>query len=193
MMKMRAWLALISLLISGCGELSYKRGASADDLESARKSCRSAGDEKAAEKCLEDRGWVVKKLDDMDLFATASMSPDNRSLGIDQATNPPVTATSTEKAPPATAQAASSDAPQNPGAATGPSVSTPPPPPSPLDTYTVSSWWKMGAGREAMEANTHECVAELGEAHQPNHKTQQVTRGFVVCMHGKGWKALREK
>lgn len=193
MMKMYVWLGLIGLLISGCGELSYKRGATVDDLESARKSCRSAGDEKSAEKCLEDRGWVVKKLDDMDLFATASASPDNRKLGIDQTTNPPAPAAGTRNIPPEKPRAMNPGTGKDPAAVDSPSASVPPPPADPLDTYTVSSWWKMGAGREAMEANTNECVAQLGEAHKPDQKTQQVTRGFVVCMHGKGWKALRQK
>ena len=40
-------------------------------------------------------------------------------------------------------------------------------------------------------ADTNGCVTTLGEAHQPNAKTQQVTREFAVCMHGKAWKALR--
>lgn len=193
-MKMYGCLGLIGLvLISGCGELSYKRGATADDLESARKSCRSAGDETAAEKCLEDRGWVVKKLDDLDLFATAGVSPDNRSLGIDQTTHPPLQAAGTGSIPPETPRAAPSGTGKQPAAVDNPSPRVPPPPAHPLDTYTVSSWWKMGAGREAMETNTTECLAELGEAHRPNQKTQQVTRGFVVCMHGKGWRALRAK
>ena len=60
-----------------------------------------------------------------------------------------------------------------------------------MDLYTISSWWKIGADREAQAADTNDCVTTLGEAHKPNAKTQQVTRGFVVCMHGKGWKALR--
>lgn len=193
-MKMYGCLGLIGLvLISGCGELSYKRGATADDLESARKSCRSAGDETAAEKCLEDRGWVVKKLDDLDLFATASASPDNRSLGIDQTTNPPAPAAGTRSIPPEKPRAMNPGTGKDPAAVDSPSPRAPPPPADPLDTYTVSSWWKMGAGREAMEANTNECVAQLGAAHKPDQKTQQVTRGFVVCMHGKGWKALRQK
>ncbi|OYU00566.1 MAG: hypothetical protein CFE40_04600 [Burkholderiales bacterium PBB1] len=183
-------MVMLALLVSGCGELSYKRGASTQDLEAAKKSCQSAGSEKAAERCLEDQGWTVKKLDDVDLFATAGVSPDNRnpSAFITPEFVPVVPAQSAAPAPSAVAAAAAA------GPATDkpvvPPVS-PPPPSSPLDVYTISSWWKMGADREALAADTLDCVATLGPAHKPNETTQQVTRGFVVCMHAKGWKALR--
>ncbi len=171
-MKKLLWMGMLTLLVSGCGELSYKRGASTQDLEAAKAACQSAGSEKAAEECLEDKGWTVKKLDDIDLFVTAGVSPDNRNPS---AFTIPAFVPVTPAAPPALPIAA---------AAT-------PAPASPLDRYAISSWWKIGADREALAADTSECVATLGEAHKPDAKTQQVTRGFVVCMHGKGWKALR--
>ena len=188
-MKKLLWMAMATLLVSGCGELSYKRGASTQDLEAAKAACRSAGSDKATEQCLEDQGWTVKKLDDVDLFATVGISPDNRNPSA--FTIPafvPVT--------PAVASGSSvvsSAAPQAapPTQPTAPVAPPPPPPASPMDLYTISSWWKIGADREAQAADTNECVTALGEAHKPNAKTQQVTRGFVVCMHGKGWKALR--
>ncbi len=180
------WMVMLALLVSGCGELSYKRGASTQDLEAAKKSCQSAGSEKATERCLEDQGWTVKKLDDVDLFATAGVSADNRNPGafVTPEFVPVVPAKPVAVAPPAVS---SSPATEKPAV-----VSPPPPSPSsPLDIYTISSWWKMGADRDALAADTHDCVAALGPAHKPNETTQQVTRGFVVCMHAKGWKALR--
>ena len=77
-MKKLLWMAALAVMVSGCGELSYKRGASTQDLEAAKAACQSAGSDKAAEQCLEDNGWTVKKLDDIDLFATTGVSPDNR-------------------------------------------------------------------------------------------------------------------
>jgi hypothetical protein len=210
-MKKLLWMAMATLLVSGCGELSYKRGASTQDLEAAKAACQSAGSDKAAEQCLEDKGWTVKKLDDMDLFATVGVSPDNRNPSAftipafvpvtpasQAAVAPaaPAAAPSAErsalanKASVASAGAVASSSIAPPPLPTAPSV-PPPPPASPLDIYTISSWWKIGADREALAADTNECVTTLGEAHKPNAKTQQVTRGFVVCMHGKGWKALR--
>ena len=188
-MKKLLWMAVLAVMVSGCGELSYKRGASTQDLEAAKAACRSAGSDKAAEQCLEDKGWTVKKLDDVDLFATVGVSPDNRNPSA--FTIPafvPVT--------PAVASGSSvvsSAAPQAapPTQPTAPVAPPPPPPASPMDLYTISSWWKIGADREAQAADTNGCVTTLGEAHQPNAKTQQVTREFAVCMHGKAWKALR--
>lgn len=170
----------MALLIGGCGELSYKRGASPGDLDLARRACESAGSEKAVDRCLQDHGWVVKKLDDRDLFAVAGVTSDHR--------NPPTSAGG-RVSEAAGAEQAAAASPKAGGASAG--QGTPPPPASPLDVYTVTSWWKVGAGRENQEADTNDCVGQLGKAHQPHHATQQVTRGFVVCMHAKGWKALR--
>ena len=185
------WMVVLALLVSGCGELSYKRGASTQDLEAAKRACQSAGSEKAAERCLEDQGWTVRKLDDIDLFATAGVSPDNRnpSTFVTPEFVPVVPAQPAAVVPKPTAAVPSSAVPPNEKVA-APPVS-PPPPSSPLDLYTISSWWKMGADREALAADTRDCVATLGPVHKPNDTTQQVTRGFVVCMHAKGWKALR--
>ena len=38
-MKNLLWMAVLALLVSGCGELSYKRGASTQDLEPAKAAC----------------------------------------------------------------------------------------------------------------------------------------------------------
>lgn len=189
-MKTYLWMGLIALSMTGCGELSYKRGASAQDLDATKKSCRSAGSDQAIEKCLEDNGWVVTKLDDIDLFATASVTPDHRNPGGDAArSNAPKTAAA-EPVEPSNSPPASADPGRKPPAIEGGTAYAPPA--SPLDVYKVSSWWKLGAGREVMEADTSDCVTQLGDAHKPDNKTQRVTRGFVVCMHTKGWKALRE-
>ena len=117
------------------------------------------------------------------------MSPDNRNPGVFTlpAVVPVMPAQSAATALATTARVAAHVA-EKPAVA---APSSPQPLPSPLDLYTISSWWKIGADREALAADTNECVTALGGAHKPNAKTQQVTRGFVVCMHGKGWKALR--
>lgn len=225
-MKAYVWGVVVSaLLLGGCGELSYKRGASTQDLEAAKKTCTEAGRDRPAEDCLAAQGWTVKKLDDIDLFATAAVSPDNRNpsqfvipawvpvipaAAADPKASPPAptatapTATATTLTAPPAAPATRSGAMGNANsssAATSPAPAAqeasntmapaPASPASPLDVYTISSWWKVGADREALAADTQACVAELGSAHKPNAVTQQVTRGFVVCMHDKGWKALR--
>ena len=62
-----------------------------------------------------------------------------------------------------------------------------------MDTFKVSSWWKLGSGPEGLKPAVNECVANLGEAHKPDESTHLVTRGLLVCMAGKGWRGLREK
>lgn len=220
-MKAYVWEVVTSaLLISGCGELSYKRGASTQDLEAAKQACAEASRDRPAEECLAAQGWTVKKLDDIDLFATAAVSPDNRnpsqfvipawvpvipappvaSTAAPAAAVPTSSATALTATPAAAATRSGATGDTNSSAATSPAPAsqaantvapTPTPAASPLDVYTISSWWKVGADREALAADTQACVAELGVAHKPNAVTQQVTRGFVVCMHDKGWKALR--
>ena len=192
-MNKLVWVGLAAWLLSGCGEISYKRGASPADLEVARKACRASGDDKSADKCLEDQGWVIRKPDDMDLFASVAPSNDARIPAADVAKVPgaPVSASAGVAAQPGAAKTGAAKAASGQTAAAAAVAVAPPP--GPLDVYTVGSWWKIGAGRESLEADMGACVKDLGDAHQPDAKTRQVTRGLVVCLHDKGWKALLEK
>lgn len=62
----------------------------------------------------------------------------------------------------------------------------------PLELITIGSWWKTGAAPNALLADSEQCVAELGEAHQTQNNMSLVTRGLVGCMSGKGWFALKQ-
>jgi hypothetical protein len=164
-------LLLLAVLLSGCGELAYKRGASSSDLEAAKQSCREKGPDPAAvEKCMADRGWVVQNLSRMepleaDPVVEASAIPSDRRI---------------ENAASAT-----------PGAAQ--SATAVKRTPEMTDTFKVSSWWKTGSGAASLKADTEECVAKLGEAHRPDSQTQSATRGLLLCMKDKGWSGLRAK
>ncbi len=166
-------LMLLALLASGCGELAYKRGATSGDLESAKKTCREKGSDAAYEKCMADGGWTVQNLGrmeplDADPVIEATVIPSN--LRIENA---------------ATAAPGASGSPQPAPTATRK--------PDMLDTFKISSWWKAGSGASSLEADTHACVAQLGEAHRPvqTQQTQTATRGLLLCMKAKGWSALR--
>lgn len=183
---------LLGLSLSGCGEFAYKRGASASDLESTKKLCASkSADSASLDKCLEDHGWVMQRFNENDnmadepLLAEASVSNDNR--------NPVPAKTAQAKAGPTTATGKAADTlPLEPGQAAP--VSAPAKKPAdPLDTFKVSSWWKLGNGGESMKTAMNECVTSLGEAHRYNETTQMATRGLIVCMGGKGWRGLRAK
>jgi len=164
-------LLLAALLLGGCGELAYKRGASASDLEAAKKSCREKGlDPAAIEKCMGDRGWVVQNLSrmeplDADPVAEASVIPSDRRIENAASAKPGTIqpATTVKKTPEMT------------------------------DTFKVSSWWKIGGGAADLKADTEACEAKLGEAHRLDSQTQLATRGLLLCMKDKGWSGLRAK
>ena len=171
---------LTTLLLSACGELAYKRGASASDLENTRKSCKAkdAGPE-AVQKCMAADGWVVQNLDSADPIATmqseadpvidASVTEDNRQF------NNPTASTKT-----------------NTGKESKDSTEIKKPA-DPLDTFKIGSWWKFGADAANLKNSIESCVTTLGVAHQPNSQSKIVTRGLLLCMKEKGWHGLREK
>jgi len=170
-------ITLLALLVTGCGEFAYKRGASAKDLEASKKICQNSGSSASIEKCLEDNGWIVQKLDgigvpDSELFATASVTPDNRQSSTPSANT---SATTSNK-----------DATQVKEDALVRPVNN-------LEIYKITSWWKMGAGQNMLEADIKACTDTLGVEHQPNRTTQTFTRGFALCMYQKGWRGLKEK
>ncbi len=177
-------LLLAALLSSGCGELAYKRGASASDLEAARKSCQAnASDAAAVEQCMADNGWAIQKLDkmeplDADPVIEATALPTQQR--IENAASLPPARPAAEN----TAQASSVASPAATEVKKAPDM---------LDTFKVSSWWKTGSGAASLRADTEACVARLGEAHRPNQQTQIVTRGLLLCMKEKGWSGLRAK
>ncbi len=197
-MKEKISLLCICIFLNGCGgELSYKQGASAQELTNTKKICQSDGLKTEAEvnKCLETNGWSVHQLDDMDLFAVPSVTsnrqnaqpsemflPEDKSAAISNDASASLQKTTSAKNTLETKTDSVADAQKASTKQT-----------SPLDIYTISSWWKMGSSAALLEKNINECVASLGEAHRPNNKTQQVTRGLVVCMHEKSWKALKAK
>ena len=188
-------IGLFTALISGCGaEISYKRGATAKDLQAGKNTCLKSGDEKSLEKCLEKNGWIVQKLDGSgfpndDLFATASVEKDNRmtkpseniiksETTAEQVLPIDSNATQTTKE---TATSEKGDAPVTV------SVKS-----DLLDTYTIKSWWKMGGSAALLENNMNECSQNLGDAHMPNKQTFSFTRGFAICLREKGWRGLIE-
>jgi hypothetical protein len=197
-------LGLILLTTSSCGEFAYKRGASASDLEATKKTCQSAGNEAAIEKCLENNGWVVQKLDalglpDSELFATASVSPDNRmpsqTTSEKESEIVSKTETASDEALTKSEHAAKTAeiSPKTEAKSVKKEPTPTPPPPNAFEKYKINSWWKMGGNRDALEFSITTCSEKLGEAHLPDRKTQTFTRAFAACMYEKGWRGLREK
>ncbi len=181
-----------ALFLNACGELSYKRGAGVADLENTKRTCQSKGSEIAIEKCLEDNGWTVQKLDKLDLFAEPSIS--DTSIKSDIQTTEEAANLNTEnsdknivsKDKTAAANATTHSSNTSPNQLKNTTQT------NPLDIYTVNSWWKTGVNADAFKSDSNLCVAKLGEAHKPDSKTQRVTAGFIICMKEKGWRAIKK-
>lgn len=170
---------LIAVMISGCGEFAYKRGANLSDLENARKLCKEKGlDAAATEKCMADNGWVVQNLSkmepiDADPVVEASVIPSNQRIENAASSKQPAEEYVSSSAP-------------HPAAAVKKEATA-------MDLFRVSSWWKAGSGANSLKIDTEACVTRLGEMHRPDSQTHSVTRGLLLCMKEKGWSGLRAK
>lgn len=200
-----------ALLLQACGEFSYKRGASFNDLNQAKRDCQST--HKTAdrvEQCLAEKGWVVRNFDDEDPVMTIEAAESSHGMAKapeasrSHARAEPLTegseanaaadqdsteATPTTDTASATSQAASPET----TTTSGTKQPATPKPKDPLDIFLVSSWWKMGAGAAALKTDTETCVAKLGEVHRPDPVSLKTTRGLLICMRDKGWYALQAK
>lgn len=172
---MRTWtcwaLTASCLLLAGCGEFSYKRGASIADLDAARRQCAATDSDAGLAACLERQGWIVGNFD------RSSSDEDEPVLRASYREDPrgPAAAEPSATAP-AAAVAGVLDA---------------PPPKSPLDIYYVSSWWKAGGSPAALKSDTAQCVTTLGEIHRPDPGSGRTTRALLRCMRERGWYALQ--
>lgn len=200
----------LAIIETACGEVSYKRGASVRDIESAHKACRGVS-ESAFSDCLQKQGWEVQKFDDSDLFAEVSVT-DNRgtppvkseqSAFVEVQENTPTNNKEEIKSTPANSatQPEVGEVSQSKEKTTAtsktsfteakPADKPSPAPVDPLKTYKINSWWKFGGTPEHLKRDQNNCVANLGEAHQPDMATQTYTRGLIECLHKNGWKALK--
>lgn len=185
-------MGLVVILLSGCGELAYKRGASARDLDAAKKGCQSAGSKESIDKCLEENGWLVQDLGtiglpDSELFAIATVTDDNRNLTQQSTSEDKVEKSAMDET--VTVASDTRVITKNTNSKRKLEVQQAP---NPFENYKINSWWKMGGNRDALEQSMTTCTDKLGEAHQPDRKQQIFTRAFAACMYENGWRGLRE-
>ena len=180
MMKKQTLLCLMIVFLSGCGEFAYKRGASVKDLENTKKTCQSVT-EQDMEKCLNDHGWVVKKLDNIEFMHEELPSENTASdfvlpeLDIKQ----PSKIAITEK------DSAIDTTQTQTKLAEVPAVKT-----DLFETFKISSWWKTAGNDVKFQADIQHCKSELGELHYPDMTKQLYSKAFITCMYKHGWKAL---
>ncbi len=181
------------ILITACGEFSYKRGANVAQLENTRQSCQAKGSDEAIKKCMEDKGWTIQKLDSFEIFTENEPKSDEQSEVVAAENASDLTIENGQKTGATETVVADK---QQTASKSSVKLSAKPKtkvaPTNPLDTFVVSSWWKSGVRPDAFQVDSNMCVEKLGEAHKPIGKTQTVTVGFISCMNGKGWKALKK-
>jgi hypothetical protein len=182
-MKMPAIQLLAIFLLNGCGELSYKQGASVKDLETTKRECRLSS-EQDLDACLKQNGWMVQKLDHLDILVEDVTSPlpstqENTEVAtakVEEEVSIYVSSNNqtlkTEKPAPIEKKTAEK-------------------PSDPLDTFKISSWWKIGSNDQHFRQDANQCQTSLDAAHAPNTQTQTYTRAFISCMQSHGWKALK--
>lgn len=200
----------IASMTTACGEITYKQGGSAQDIERAHQACRGAGEQLAG--CLAKQGWQKPQMDAFDpLFATVTAT-DNRQPNPYSAspiievapkqvtTNAPAVVAETPKQPSASKPALPATKPataQATGAPAAPAAVAPATPTQstvndgPDVTYSINSWWKMGGFPDQLAKDQRSCEKKLGATYLPDYKTQTYKRAFIVCMHDAGWVAVR--
>lgn len=189
-------LAISSLLLSACCDLSYKRGANSQDLDKDKMACAASIQSKKAatntnenetnqaiKQCLEARGWAVQNLAESDMLGSlllTLLSPSKEASAEVSAEKTNLTpakkelsgdASSSNKAEPAKSEEANND---------------------PYQVFKINSWWKSGSTAESLKTDINSCVSKLGKAHQPSNSLQQATRGLILYMQEQGWRAWRQ-
>jgi hypothetical protein len=180
---------------AGCATVTFKPGVSPDGMAIDEHACREADAGDAAYvACMRERGWFVGGKSAQRASAVQEQLHDRQAVdavggalasdGVEesaataskpQRTNSP----STEASAYVESADRTQDAPRQRSAA-----------PDPLARIHVSSWWKLGAGPDALGRAVDACLRELGDPHRPDPAVTEVTVGFRDCLRGDGWFAV---
>jgi hypothetical protein len=161
---------LLTALLTGCAEFSYKQGASVGELEQVKKSCHST-DEKTTESCLRANGWFIHKFDDPNAENTKALNkvpPENPEQPKSAEAKPPSPETAEVKSQSEQIELQNSNA----------------------QRYKISSWWKIGAGESQLKLDLNQCKSNLNTPEDAKFAEQRYSKTFIRCMNAAGWKAL---
>ena len=156
------------VLLNGCAEVTFKRGAGPGEMQATEQACRAKSDDVGAYKaCLHAAGFVyAQPSSDAALFAENDQGGD---------------------AAPTISVEVSGRAGVSPARAPEPAAKAPT---DPLKEVTVASWWKLGGTAGGLEADQADCGTVLGDAHTVAPNAKVVTIGMLRCLKGKGWFAV---
>ena len=178
-----------TLMLTGCGEVVFKRGAGPGSMASAQSACRaSTKDEQAYIACMEGEGYLVKGSQDsvfVDGPDTAAGSGKSLGDALFVPGTAAVTAAAAKAEPPATPVAKTA----TPAPVVAPAA-VPAPALDPLEQVDVASWWKLGGSPDQLKAAQDRCVASLGNAHRPDSAGTKVTRAMIGCLKEAGWRGI---
>jgi len=195
------WLVIALAMLTGCAQVSFKRGASPDQMTTGEQECRRrTTDEAAFVECMRQGGWfVLGTTDGSPAPATVTPAPEAA------VATPERTAASPKPAPivPEVPEAAATPAPtvimpapvvapvMAPAeAATEPSPGVDSPADDPLRRVDVGSWWKLGGTVDGLQKAAESCTAKLGPAHRPEGDLRIVTAAMRDCLRAAGWYPL---
>lgn len=180
-------------LVSGCAEVTFKRGAGPGEMQATEQGCRAKStDVEAYKACLNAAGFIyAKPSGDAVLFAedgeagadgiaVGSVADASPSPSAATASSGPTTDTPTVSVQPSGRAGESLPQAAKPTAA----------PADPLKKVTVASWWKLGGTAGGLEADQASCGATLGDAHAVAPNAKVMTIGMLRCLKGKGWFAV---
>ncbi len=177
-------LAIASLLIlTACGEVSFKRGAGPDQYARDKSLCQknnTQGDQ--VQKCMEGSGWSVAKLDkiDLDLVAVAHPEDNQRTVIKKDEDN---SKSETVKTNPEINQPKSKESSTSLSNKEETIVNK---------NFKISSWWKMGGSDDQSKSAIKACSAELNETPIVDSNYKVYSRDFLICMKKAGWSGLRK-
>ena len=174
---------IVSLTLTSCGEVSFKRGAGPDQYARDKSLCQKSNTQvDQVQKCMEDSGWSVAKLDKIDLDLVAVAHPeDNQRKGIKKDENSSKSETlNTNQQENGVGNIQSSFEPSKHEDII-------------LNkTFKISSWWKMGGSDDPLKVGIKSCSEELNETPIVDSNFKIYSRDFLICMKKFGWSGLRK-
>ena len=174
---------IVSLTLTSCGEVSFKRGAGPDQYARDKSLCQKSNTQvDQVQKCMEDSGWSVAKLDkiDLDLVAVAHPEDNQRTVIKKDEDN---SKSETVKTNPEINQPKSKESSTSLSNKEETIVNK---------NFKISSWWKMGGSDDQLKVGIKSCSEELNETPIVDSNFKIYSRDFLICMKKFGWSGLRK-
>jgi hypothetical protein len=199
--------SLVTVAALGCGSIAFKTGGTAGDYQTAADRCRKEGrgESPAFERCMDDQGWVAKRLGAPAAASAPAENPSPRSPAGPAAASAAKANAPVENPSPRSpaAPAAPSAAKENVAAESQPPGSEPAPaagdvvpspqrsaPPSAEPPIGVKNWFKFGGTADELAAAKARCATKVGATDRPDPEADVFTGAMLDCLRDEGWRAF---